>query len=163
MARAKRYKSISRIDQPEKHTHGWYVRVHFKGKEVSKFFPDKQHKGKNKSLSAALDFRNETEEKLGKPRTDRPVIMRRPKKRGVVGVRETVYRTRGADGEMRESPVFEVTWNPEPNVVRRTSVSIRKYGKKEALRRAVELRQEKEREFYGGEGEAAAPAKRSRR
>jgi hypothetical protein len=159
---AKRLKSISRIDQPEKHTHGWYVRVHFKGKEVSKFFPDKLHKGKNKALANALVFRNETEEKLGKPRTDRPVIMRRPKKRGVVGVRETVYRTRNAEGEARESPVFEVTWNPEPNVVRRTSVSIRKYGKKEAFRRAVELRKEKEAEYYGSV-EEAAPAKRARR
>lgn len=160
MARAKRYKSISRIDQPEKHTHGWYVRVHFKGKEVSKFFPDKLHKGKSKSLQAAIDFRNETEEKLGKPRTDRPVIMRRPKKKGMVGVRETVYRTRGADGQLRESPVFEVTWNPEPNVVRRTSVSIRKYGKKEALRRAVELRREKEEAYYDVDGGAARRARR---
>lgn len=163
MARAKKHKSISRIDQPEKHTHGWYVRVHFKGKEVSKFFPDKLHKGKSKALAAALDYRNETEIDLGKPRTDRPVIMRRPKKRGMVGVRETVYRTRSADGETRESPVYEVTWNPEPNVVRRTSVSIRKYGKKEALRRAVELRRQKEDEYYGGEGSAPAASSKKRR
>jgi hypothetical protein len=37
---------ISRIDQPEKHNHGWFVRVRLKGKTTSKFFADKLHRGK---------------------------------------------------------------------------------------------------------------------
>lgn len=150
MARPKRYKSVSRIDQPEKHTHGWYVRVRFNGNEVSKFFPDKQFGGKTKSLQSAIDFRDDTERKLGKPRTDRFVVGHNARgRKEMTGVRLVVKKTRNASGELRESPVYEVTWSPEPNVLRRTSVSIRKYGKREALRLAREIREEKERSYYG--------------
>jgi hypothetical protein len=149
MARAKHYKSVSRIDQPEKHTHGWYVRVRFNGKEIAKFFPDKQFGGKTKSLQGAVHFRDETERKLGKPRTDRFVIGRSGRAREMTGVRLVVKKSRSVSGETRESPVYEVTWSPEPNVLRRTSVSIRKYGKREALRLAREIREEKERTYYG--------------
>lgn len=146
----KRHKSISRIDQPEKHTHGWYVRVHFQGKQIAKFVPDKQHGGKKKSLLAAIKFRDETEEQIGKPRTDRPVVARRPRRKSdVVGVRHVIKLTKTASGEVRENPVYEVTWSPKPNVVQRTSVSIRKYGKREAFRRACEIRKQKEEQFYG--------------
>lgn len=150
MPRLKKHKSVSRIDQPEKHTHGWYVRVRFNGKEISKFFPDKQFGGKSRSLQGAIEFRDETERKLGKPRTDRFVVGRGTRKKDV-GVRLVVKKTRAADGEMRESQVYEVTWSPEPNVLRRTSVSIRKYGKREALRMAREIREEKEKLFYGAD------------
>jgi len=142
------HKSISRIDQPEKNNHGWYVRVHFQGRQVAKFFADQKHGGKKKALAKALEFRDRTEKGLGKPRSERPVFVPR-KKRGVVGVRETVYRTRSAEGEVRTSPVFEVTWSPKPGVVGRTSVSIRKWGRREAYRRAKDIRREKERKFYG--------------
>jgi hypothetical protein len=147
-----RLKSISRIDQPEKRTHGWYVRVRFAGQEVSKFFSDKLHGGKKKSLDAALAYRNETEKEFGKPRTDRPVVARQPRRKNdIVGVRYAVKRASTAAGDTSESPVYEVTWSPRPNVVQRTSVSIKKWGKKEAFRRACEIRREKEREFYGFE------------
>ena len=144
----KRYKSISRIDQPEKNNHGWYVRVHFKGKQISKFFSDQKNGGKRAALDKGVAFRDLTEQKMRKPRSERPVVVR-TRKKGVVGVRETVYRTYTVEGELREAPVYEVTWSPKPGVVGRTSVSIRKWGKREAYRRAKELRQSKEREFYG--------------
>ena len=32
---------ISRIDQPSKRTHGWFVRIYLHGKTLSKFFADK--------------------------------------------------------------------------------------------------------------------------
>jgi len=145
---SRHHKSISRIDQPEKNNHGWYVRVHFQGRQISKFFADQKHGGQKKALSNALEYRDRTEKKLGKPRSERPVFVPR-KKKGVVGVRETVYRTRAADGEPRESPVYEVTWSPKPGVVGRTSVSIRKWGRREAYRRAKDIRRDKEREYYG--------------
>jgi hypothetical protein len=49
---------VSRIDQPEKKNHGWYVRVTFKGKTDQKFFADKAHGGKNKALKAAQAHRD---------------------------------------------------------------------------------------------------------
>ena len=146
----RKFKSISRIDQPEKHTHGWYVRVHYRGKQIAKFIPDRQYGGKKKALDAAVKFRDETEVEIGKPRTERPVVARKARKKAaVIGVRQVVKHTRGADGEVHDNPVYEVTWSPRPNVVQRTSVSIRKYGKREAFRRACEIRRQKEHQFYG--------------
>ncbi|HVT05365.1 MAG TPA: AP2 domain-containing protein [Thermoanaerobaculia bacterium] len=145
-----KHKSVSRIDQDEKHTHGWYVRVRFRGKEVSRFFNDKLNGGKRKALREAITFRDELERRIGKPRTDRFVVQRESTRKGdVVGVRQVVKFTSTAEGETRSHQVYEVTWSPEPNVVQRTSVSIRKYGKREALRRAIAIRKDKERLYYG--------------
>ena len=49
---------ISRIDQPEKKNHGWYVRVTFKGKTEQKFFADKAHGSKPKALKMAGEHRD---------------------------------------------------------------------------------------------------------
>lgn len=149
MGRTKHYKSISRIDQPEKHTHGWYVRVRYGKKQLTKFFNDKQNGGKVKALSAAVRYRDASEKKLGKPRTDRFVVGRLANQRDSVGVRLVIKTSRTVSGEIRESPAYEVTWSPEPNVVQRTSISIRKHGKREALRMARELRRSKEKQYYG--------------
>lgn len=44
---------------------------------------------------------------------------------------------------------YEVTWSPEPNVLRKISFSIGKYGEEEAFRRAVDYRQGIEKKVYG--------------
>lgn len=49
---------VSRIDQPEKKNHGWYVRVTYKGKTEQKFFADKSNGGKSKALKAAQGHRD---------------------------------------------------------------------------------------------------------
>jgi hypothetical protein len=46
-------KGISRIDQPEKHNHGFFVRLAREGKTHSAFFADKSHGGRQKALAAA--------------------------------------------------------------------------------------------------------------
>jgi hypothetical protein len=46
-------KGISRIDQPEKHNRGYYVRLARNGKTHSAFFPDKSHGGREAALAAA--------------------------------------------------------------------------------------------------------------
>ena len=149
--RTRGLKSITRIDQPEKHTHGWYVRVRYAGKEISRFFSDKTNGGKKKALEAAVKFRDTTERQLGKPRTDRFVVARSPRgSKHIPGVRQVMKSTRLASGELKASPVYEVTWSPQPNVLKRTSISIKKYGRAEALKRAVTLRKKKEKQFYAG-------------
>jgi hypothetical protein len=50
---------ISRIDQPAKKNHGWYVRITFKGVINQKFFSDKTHGSKPKALKAAQEHRDE--------------------------------------------------------------------------------------------------------
>lgn len=58
-----RRRGISRIDQPSKRTHGWFVRVGYHerrdgsyGPRHTKFFGDASHGGKQKALTAAEKF-----------------------------------------------------------------------------------------------------------
>jgi hypothetical protein len=46
-------KGISRIDQPEKHNHGWFVRLTRNGEQFNAFFSDKKNGGKGKALVLA--------------------------------------------------------------------------------------------------------------
>lgn len=49
----KKHKDIARIDQVSKRTYGWYARVRFNGKILSKLFSDLKHGGRAASLLAA--------------------------------------------------------------------------------------------------------------
>jgi hypothetical protein len=101
-------------------------------------------------LKAAIAWRNEKEQELGKPRTERIVTLMSPRNRtGVIGVRRTT-KAMTRDGK-KQGPVYEVTWQPTPNEIRRTSFSITKYGEREAFRRACAFRKAKEREMFGAE------------
>lgn len=52
-----RPKGISRIDQPSRRTHGWFVRI-YEGKRtrVARLFSDQKHSGIGPALEAALAF-----------------------------------------------------------------------------------------------------------
>ena len=144
------HKGISRIDQPQRKTVGWYVRVTFNGKQHSKFFSDHIHGGKEKALEAAIAHRNQVEMKVGKPRTERLVIAHNSRNRtGIMGVRRKTKVIKTEDGERVTNNVYEVTWNPEPGRLCRTWVSIDEYGEEAALRKACAIRREKEREMFG--------------
>ena len=153
-----RYKSISRVDQMKRKAHGYYVRVVFKGTIHSKFFSDSVWGGKRGALSEAIRCRDQIEKQLGKPRTNRTVVTESPKTRtGVPGIRRTMKHT-GAKNPDNKSEVYEVTWSPQPNVLKRTSISIDKYGEEEAFQRALKIRERKEREMYGS---AVAPGEKT--
>jgi hypothetical protein len=130
-------KGLSRIDEPGGHGVGWYARVKFRGKTHSRYFADGAHNGKMNAFKKAVAWRNAKERELGKPRTDRVVPSGRKSGRGVVGV----YQSKKS---------YVVAWSPSPGTVRRAFVSISRYGRAEALRRAVELRRRHERAIYGG-------------
>ena len=146
------FKGVSRIDQPHKHNHGWYVRVAFQKKVHSKFFSDLSNGGRQKALTKAVRYRNALERELGKPRTDRVVVASPPgKRKGVVGIVRTQKPTRTRTGKITKSPVYEVTWCPVPGQVKRTSFSILKHGEKGAFMKAYKLRKKVERQIYGSE------------
>ena len=135
------HKGVSRVDSLKRKSHGWLVRVRFKGENRSRFLSDSVHGGQENALREAVRARDELEREMGKPRTDRTIIAQAPQSAtGVPGVKRTDKQ--GAD-------VYEVTWCPRPNVVSRTSVSVAKYGEEEAFRRACRIRQSKERAIYG--------------
>ncbi len=143
------YKNISRIDNPRKRTHGWYVRIQFKGESYSKFFSDVLHDGMEGSLQEAIEYRNHLEAQMGKPRTERYVIGRhhRHNNTGVPGVMRT-QKVEKKRGRQYTREVFEVTWNPEPNRVCRTTVSVTKYGEEQAFQLARSIRAAKMAEIY---------------
>lgn len=135
----KKHAHISRIDQETKRTHGWYARVRHNGVFHSKLFSDLTHGGRGASLAAALDWRDATEKALGRPRTDRHVVMVSRTNTGFVGVSHVEKDNR-----------FHVTWVTVDGRQGKTTVSVRKYGKEEAFRRACEIRATKEAERIGG-------------
>ena len=131
-------KDIARIDQETKRTHGWYVRVRFQGKTYSKFFSDKKCGGQYSSLLSAIAWRDTTEKKLGKIRTNKHLVTVSNSGTGVVGVRLNEKFNR-----------YEISWVATNGKQGKTSVSIRKHGKEDAFIKACSIRQDKERTRLG--------------
>jgi hypothetical protein len=130
------HKNITRIDHPAKRTFGYFVRVCWKGERRSKFFSDKRCGDRLGALDAALQWRNQVEREMGKPRSEHQVVGWSSRNTsGVLGIRR---RIKGGYN------VFEVTWRSPEGRTHRTSVSIDRYGEKEALRRAKQIRRSHE-------------------
>lgn len=130
-----KHKDVARIDQEDKRTHGWYVRVRFKGHTYSKFFSDGKCGGRYSSLLAALAWRDATEKKIGKVRTDKHIVTVSNTSTGVVGVRFNEKLNR-----------YEVSWVDGVGRQGKTSVSVLKHGKEKAFKLACEIRQKREAE-----------------
>lgn len=129
------FKSINREDYESNRTHGWHVRVYFKGKRYTKWFSDKKWGGKEAALKEAIAWRNKTEARIGKPRSDRPVVATSNTQTGVVGVTLNYAQSH-----------YIVSWASPNGKLKRATVSIDKYGKKAAFARACKIREEKNAE-----------------
>jgi hypothetical protein len=130
-----RHKNITRVDHDNSRTHGYNVRIRWAGNKYCQFFGDQKHGDRLGALAAAIEWRNATEQRIGKPRTEQPVIgMNTRNKSGVIGVR----RCRKAGVE-----VFTVSWIKygERRQVAATSFSIRKHGEQKAFKLAIRARQ----------------------
>ena len=130
-----KHKDVARIDQEDKRTHGWYVRVRFQGTTHSKFFSDGKCGGRYSSLLAALTWRDTMEKKIGKIRTDKHLVTVSNTTTGVVGVRFNEKLNR-----------YEVSWVNRLGKQGKTSVSVNKNGKERAFQIACEIRKVKEAE-----------------
>jgi hypothetical protein len=130
-----KHKDVARIDQEDKRTHGWYVRVRFQGTTHSKFFSDGKCGGRYSSLLAALTWRDTMEKKIGKIRTDKHLVTVSNTTTGVVGVRFNEKLNR-----------YEVSWVNRVGKQGKTSVSVNKNGKEKAFQIACEIRKVKEAE-----------------
>ena len=62
-----RMRGISRIDQPAKRTHGFFVRLKRRGKTNSAFFADQKHGGRKRALVAAQKCYRKLLAKFGPP------------------------------------------------------------------------------------------------
>ena len=130
---------ICRIDQPDKHNHGFFVRVQRRGKIHSAFFTDCSHGGRVQALVAAQQHHRKLLRKLGLPkqRSRRwwAELLRRRGRSGIIGVQRLVdWRS------MQPRKYWKATWSPKPYVVRRKEFSVRKYGFRKARLLAIRAR-----------------------
>ncbi len=134
--RTVKHKNITRVDHPASRTHGYSVRIMWRGERRAKFFSDTVHGDRLGALTAALEWRNETEKELGKPRTERQVL-------GIV------YSSSGTPGVRRlrdgNTEYYEATWGTTTRKQGRRRFSISKYGEKRALQLAKQARLQGER------------------
>ena len=139
MSRLSSTPGICRIDQPEKHNHGYFVRLQRNGKIHSAFFPDKRYGGKAQALIAAQQHHQKLLEKFGLTkqlsRRRWAEIRRRKGLSGIHGVQKVIDR--------RFTPpriYWKATWSPEPYVVRKQQFSVRKHGAQRAKLLAIRAR-----------------------
>ena len=136
MNRPSRTPGICRIDQPEKHNHGFFVRVQRRGKIHSAFFTDFKHGGRAQALAAAQRHHRKLLKQL-KPMTRRRWAEMRGRRgsSGIVGVHRLVDW-----GSWPIRTYWSATWSPKPYVVRRKQFSVRKFGAKKAKQLAIRAR-----------------------
>jgi len=127
-------RGIARIDQREKHNHGFFVRLQRKGIVHSAFFADLSYGGKRRAFRAAQKHFRGLEKKYQPMTRQRwAEMLRRKGKSGIIGVRRSIVRRRGQRGRVS----WQANWSPRPHVVRRRSFSVRKFGERKAKALAI--------------------------
>lgn len=119
-----RHKGITRVDLPDHHMVGYYVRVNWNGQKRAKFVSDGRHGDRLAALDEAIRLRDAFERELGKPRTDRLIFGR---------------HTRNTSGEpgirrLKENGTWywEASYSIGPGYRKTTRFSERKHGKRGA-------------------------------
>jgi len=139
MNRPSKTPGISRIDQPHKYNHGFFVRISRRGKIHSAFFADKANGGRKQALAAAQAHYLKLREKLGMPRRRsrrwNAQIVRRKGRSGIHGVQRVIDRRRKPWRKC-----WQACWSPEFGVVRKKQFSIRKLGEEKAKQLAIRAR-----------------------
>lgn len=128
---------ITRIDQPAKKNHGFYVRITHRGQNFQKYFPDKACGGKNKALAAAKTYRDQILSELPKSKQEAAARERRKiKKSGVTGVTHVVSKS----DKGKTYDYWQAAWTDKSNRRRTAKFSISRYGDNEALELAKKAR-----------------------
>lgn len=129
--------SISRIDQPEKHNHGYYVRLTRNSKTQSKFFSDKSSGGKRAALKAAKNHEAELLEwAASKAKTGKAKLSKRNTS-GLLGVSRGAWNENG-----RKAAYWQAAWVDEEGARKSRKFAVKKYGEEKALRLAKKARRE---------------------
>lgn len=130
---------ITRIDQPEKKNHGFYVRITHRGKNHQKYFPDKSLGGKPKALKAAKLFRDALLEKMPKYKQEAASKKkRRIKHSGVVGVTHVVSKST----KDKVYEYWQAAWVDAEDKRKTAKFSISRYGSEKALELATKARRD---------------------
>lgn len=130
---------ITRIDQPEKKNHGFYVRITHRGKSHQKYFPDKSLGGKPKALKAAKLYRDSLLDKMPKYKQDAASKKkRRIKQSGVVGVTHVVSKS----PKDKVYEYWQAAWIDKDGSRRTAKFSISRYGNEKAMDLAKKARRD---------------------
>lgn len=137
-----KYKCISRIDNEEKKTFGWEVRIRRKNKQLNRFFSDSKYQNDpHKSLIAAMEARDQMVQELPKmTRIERAKVNRVNNSSGIPGVSRT-KNVKQYKNKNYEYAFWQAYWCPEPGKTKSVRFSVKKYGEKGARRRAIEARE----------------------
>lgn len=128
---------ITRIDQPEKKNHGFYVRITHRGKSHQKYFPDKSSGGKTKALKAAKEHRDKLLSKMPKYKQEAAAKKkRRIKQSGVVGVTHVVSKS----PKDKTYEYWQAAWVDGDGKRKTAKFSIKRYGNDKALDLAKKAR-----------------------
>lgn len=146
-------KHISRIEQADNETVGWYVRVYYNSKTYAKFFSDKKFDSKEVALKQAKKWRDI----LLAWKKKQPVVRRTSYKKrfyyeeawnkstGVVGV----YLTGKKNRRGGHDPYYQATVVVEKDVPRTRAFSVNKYGHLNAFLGACAFRSHGMLEIHG--------------
>jgi AP2 domain len=130
---------ITRIDQPDKKNHGYYVRITHQGIRYQKYFPDKSSGGKVQALKAAKNYRDGIVATLPESKQEAASKKRRPiKKSGITGVTHVVSKS--VNG--KDYDYWQAAWVDEANRRKTAKFSISRYGEDTALNLAKKARKE---------------------
>ena len=144
MARKNPRRNITRIENvttADRLSCGWEVRIQRRGKTVEKFFSDAKLGGNRLALAKAKKFRDQIESKM-KPYTVKE-LAQRPSKRnqsGIVGVRFEERMT-VTGGYEYYYPTWVAQWTDTAGKRHTRAFSVKKYGMKEAKKKAITARQ----------------------
>lgn len=141
-------KNITRVKDVKKRVDGFYVRIQWKKEQYSKLFSIAEYGDEDTALSRAQEWRNDIEESIGKPHTERQVLgMTRQTNTGLKGIRRVMVRNYKNGKQIGKlHPWFIVTTLDKNGNQRRTGVSIDKHGEEKALEMAQRIYQQ--RHFY---------------
>jgi len=128
---------ITRIDQPEKKNHGYYVRITHRGKSHQKYFPDKASGGKTKALQAAKEYRDKLLARMPKYKQEAAARKkRRIKQSDVIGVTHVISKS--PKGKIYE--YWQAAWIEDGDRRKTAKFSISRYGDEKALEMAKKAR-----------------------
>lgn len=137
-ARTTTHTNSTRVDHAASRTHGLGVRIQWQGQRRAKVFSGSTDSDRLAVLAAASDWRNATEQALGKPRTERQVVGLVASSSGIPGVR----RVRAGD-----TTYYEATCGTTAGKQARTTFSMAKHGTTKALQLAKQAGARSERSW----------------
>lgn len=140
MPKMRALQHISRIDQPRKHQHGWWVRIQRDGEKIQSFFSDVAHGGQSHALRKAKAYRDQL--LINYPKPEYGNMFNRTNSRntsGKAGVHKTRSLKRG-----RAYDVWQASW-VLPNgkhINKKFAFSPEGRSEREAKRLAIKAREE---------------------